>query len=161
MERRSFLKNAAAAAPFIGQTFGAGDEIRIAQIGLGTRGAYELEVCQRTKGAKVLAVADVYRPLVDKWPRCPAAGETGLKIDPACQEAHVENFLACVRSRRRPVADVEIGHRSISPCHVGNIAYRLGRKVKWDVAAQTFPADAEARAMMTKKYRAPWVLPAV
>jgi predicted dehydrogenase len=94
-------------------------------------------------------------------PRCQAMGETGLKIDPACQEAHVENFLACVRSRERPAADVEIGHRSISACHVGNIAYRLGRKVKWDAAAQTLPDDAEARAMMTKKYRAPWTLPAV
>jgi hypothetical protein len=56
---------------------------------------------------------------------------------------------------------VEIGRHSISACHVGTIAYRLGRKVKWDAGAQTFPADAEARAMMTKKYRAPYLLPAV
>ncbi len=94
-------------------------------------------------------------------PRCQAMGETGLKIDPACQEAHVDNFLACIHSRQRPAADVEIGHHSISACHVGTIAYRLGRKVKWDAAAQTFPGDAEARAMMTKKYRAGFALPAV
>jgi predicted dehydrogenase len=94
-------------------------------------------------------------------PRCQAMGETGLHIDPSCQEAHVQNFLDCVRSRQNPVADVEIGYRSISPCHVGTIAYRLGRKVRWDVKAETFPGDAEAQAMMTKRYREPWKLPAV
>jgi hypothetical protein len=52
-------------------------------------------------------------------------------------------------------------HHSISACHIGTIAYLLGRKVRWDVAPRTFPADAEARALMTRKYRAPWVLPAV
>jgi predicted dehydrogenase len=70
MERRSFLKNslgAAAAAPFAARAMGAGDDVRIGQIGLGTRGAYELEICQRTKGARVLAVADVYQTLVDKY----------------------------------------------------------------------------------------------
>jgi len=94
-------------------------------------------------------------------PLCQPMGETGLHIDPSCQEAHVQNFLDAVRSRQRPNADVEIGYRSISPCHIGTIAYRLGRKVKWDVKAETFPGDAEAQAMMTKRYRAPWKLPAV
>ena len=94
-------------------------------------------------------------------PKCEAMGETGLKIDPSCQEAHVRNFLDCVRSRRRPVADVEIGYRSVSACHAGVIAYKLGRKVKWDAKLETFPGDAEAQAMMTKRYRSPWTLPAV
>jgi predicted dehydrogenase len=90
-----------------------------------------------------------------------AMGETGLKIDPSCQEAHVQNFLDCVRSRQRPVADVEIGYRSVSACHAGVIAYKLGRKVRWDAKLETFPGDAEAQALMTKRYRAPWTLPAV
>jgi predicted dehydrogenase len=94
-------------------------------------------------------------------PRCEAMQETGLRIDPSCQEAHIQNFLDCVRSRQRPVADVEIGHRSATACHVGNIAYRLGRKVRWDAKAETFPGDAEAQSMMTKKYRRPWTLPSV
>ena len=94
-------------------------------------------------------------------PRCAALGETGLKIDPSCQEAHIQNFLDCVRSRQRPIADVEIGYRSVSACHVGTIAYRLGRKVRWDAQAETFPADSEAQAMITKKYRHPFTLPAV
>jgi predicted dehydrogenase len=94
-------------------------------------------------------------------PRCEAMGETGLRIDPSCQEAHVRNFLDCVRSRNRPIADVEIGYRSVSACHAGVIAYRLGRKVRWDAKAETFPGDAGAQAMLTKKYRQPWTLPAV
>jgi hypothetical protein len=94
-------------------------------------------------------------------PLCKAMGETGLHIDPSCQEAHVQKFLDAVRSRQRPNADVEIGYRSVSACHVGNIAYRLGRKVRWDVRAETFPGDAEAQAMMGKKYREPWKLPGV
>jgi hypothetical protein len=94
-------------------------------------------------------------------PRCAAMGESGLKIDPSCQEAHIANFLECVRSRRRPVADVEIGYRSVTACLVGVIAYRLGRKVRWDAKAETFAGDREAQAMMTKPYRPPWILPAV
>ena len=77
-------------------------------------------------------------------PRCEAMGET---IDPSCQEAHVQNFLDCVKSRQRPVADVEIGYRSVSACHAGVIVYKLGRKVEWDASLGTF--------------RAPWTLPAV
>jgi hypothetical protein len=49
----------------------------------------------------------------------------------------------------------------VSACLVAVIAYRLGRKVKWDSAARTFPGDSEAQAMMTKRYRAPWTLPRV
>jgi predicted dehydrogenase len=114
------------------------------------------------KGGNVAWPAGFDRSVkVPAKPRCEAMSETGLKIDPACQEAHIQNFLDCVRSRQRPVADVETGYRSITPCHVGTIAYRLGRKVKWDAQAQTFPGDAQAQAMMTKRYRAPWTLPAV
>jgi len=60
------------------------------------------------------------------------------------------------------VADVEIGYRSVSAGHAGVIAYKLGRKVLWD-AKEMFPGDlgAQALALMTKKYRAPWTLPAV
>ena len=85
----------------------------------------------------------------------------GIKIDPECQIAHVRNFLDCVKSRKRPAAEVEIGHRTITACHVGVIAYKLGRTVRWDVKSERFPNDSEAQAMTTKKYRAPWVLPEV
>ena len=92
---------------------------------------------------------------------CEARGEAGLLIDPACQEAHVQNWLDSIRSRKLPVADVEIGHRVITACHLGVIAYRTGRRVRWDAAREAIVGDPEAHKLTTKVYRAPWRLPEV
>ena len=69
---------------------------------------------------------------------------------------HVGNFLDCVRSRELPICDVEIGHRSASVCHLGNIVARLGRPIEWDPAQERIVGDAEAHAMTDKEYRRPW-----
>jgi predicted dehydrogenase len=69
---------------------------------------------------------------------------------------HVRNFLDCVKSRERPVADLESGHRSVTSCHLANIAMKTGRVVRWDPATEDIVGDAEARALLTKEYRAPW-----
>lgn len=71
---------------------------------------------------------------------------------------HVRNFLDCVRSREEPIAPVEVGHRSASVCHLGNVAVRLGRNVKWDPESEQFPGDAEANEMLLRPMRAPWTL---
>lgn len=47
-------------------------------------------------------------------------------------ESHVRNFLDCIKSRARPAADVEDGHRTATACHLANISLRLTRKVRWD-----------------------------
>jgi predicted dehydrogenase len=73
---------------------------------------------------------------------------------------HVQNFLDCMRSRERPRSDVEIGHNSMIACHLGNIAYRLGRQVKWDVDNERMIGDEEAQRNVSREYRAPWKLPA-
>ena len=72
--------------------------------------------------------------------------------------SHARNFLDCVRSRRDPIAHVEIGHRSATVCHLGNIAVRLCKKkvLHWDPAAERFTNDDEANAMLTRPMRAPW-----
>ncbi len=72
--------------------------------------------------------------------------------------AHVRNFLDCVKSRRDPIASVEVGHRSASVCHLGNVAVRLGRNVKWDPERQQFLDDDEANKMLLRPIRAPWQL---
>ncbi len=72
--------------------------------------------------------------------------------------AHVRNFLDCVKSREEPVAPVEIGHRSASVCHLGNVAIRLGRNVKWDPQRERFPGDNEANEMLLRPMRSPWHL---
>jgi predicted dehydrogenase len=71
---------------------------------------------------------------------------------------HHQNWLECVRSRKLPICDVEIGHRSATVCHLGNIAVRTGRKIAWDPAKEQITGDAEAQAMVGKAYRAPWKL---
>lgn len=76
-------------------------------------------------------------------------------------KAHIRNFLECVRSRQTPTADIEIGHISTTLCHLGNIAWRVGREVSFDTATQSFGNDAAANALLTKTYRAPWTLPVV
>jgi predicted dehydrogenase len=72
--------------------------------------------------------------------------------------AHARNFLDCVKSRKRPNADVEEGHRSAVMCHLGNISTRLGRSLRWDAAKEQVVGDAEANAMLSRPYRGPWKL---
>ena len=66
---------------------------------------------------------------------------------------HMGNFFDCVEARRKPVSDVDSQHRSVSTCHLGNIAMRVGRKVKWDPAAEQFPGDAAANSLLKREQR--------
>jgi predicted dehydrogenase len=74
---------------------------------------------------------------------------------------HVENFVECVKSRERPVADVEIGHKSVNACHLGNIAARLRTQVRWDAATEKLSGPPEAQKLVDREYRSPWKLPEV
>jgi predicted dehydrogenase len=71
---------------------------------------------------------------------------------------HHQNFLDCIRLRTKPVADVETGHRSATVCHIGGIAVRLGRKLRWDPAGERFVNDAQADKMLARPMRSPWCL---
>ncbi|HUU10608.1 MAG TPA: Gfo/Idh/MocA family oxidoreductase [Phycisphaerae bacterium] len=70
--------------------------------------------------------------------------------------SHMDNFLACVRTRHEPAAPVEVGHRSATVCHLGVIAMRLGRKVRWDPAAEQFVDDPVADRLLNRAMRSPW-----
>ena len=75
---------------------------------------------------------------------------------------HYRNFIDCVLSRKETAAPVEVAHRSITICHLGNIAMRLGReKLKWDPDKEQIIDDAEAAKMLSRPYREPWKLPEV
>ena len=67
---------------------------------------------------------------------------------------HMGNFFDCVAARRRPIADVEAGHRSVSVCHLGNISCKLGRPLTWDPAAERFVSDPEADTLLSRPQRA-------
>ncbi len=71
---------------------------------------------------------------------------------------HYHNWFECIRTRQRPICDVEIGHRSATVCHLGNIAIKLGRELRWDPKAERFVNDDEANLMISRPYRAPWHL---
>ena len=72
---------------------------------------------------------------------------------------HYQDWLGCIKTRKLPICDVAIGHRSASVCHLGNIAIRTGRKIKWDPKKEEIIGDAEAAKMLSRPYRAPWKLP--
>jgi len=71
---------------------------------------------------------------------------------------HQDNFLECVKSRRRPASDAEAGCRSITVCHLGNIAYWLGRPLKWEPQKERFIGDPQADKMTGRAMRWPWRL---
>jgi predicted dehydrogenase len=76
-------------------------------------------------------------------------------------QAHFENFIDCVRSRKQDDlrAPLEEGHFSTALCHLGNISYRVGRSLKFDGATERFVADEEADRLLRRDYRKPYSLP--
>ena len=73
---------------------------------------------------------------------------------------HMQNFHKAMRSRKHSdlTSDIEDGHLSAALCHMANISYRTGRKLVFDPAAEKFIGDSEANALVTRKYRAPFVV---
>ncbi len=73
--------------------------------------------------------------------------------------AHLRNFIDCVKTRSRPAADIETGHLSSALCHLGNIAYRVGREVTFHPETTAFSHDRQANLLLSRDYRSPWELP--
>lgn len=125
----------------------------------GTRGSYL--VFHGTK-ADLELTRRGYSIRGQKWQRNPAVVEDRESYPDNAQRGlnahHMRNFLDCVKSRERPNADVEIGHRTAVFCHLGNIATRLKRTLQWDSANERFEADPEADRWLSKAYRSPWTL---
>ena len=69
---------------------------------------------------------------------------------------HMGNFFECIRTRKPPVCDAETGHRSVSVCHLGVLAIRLGRKLAWDPDRERFIDDKEADGYLSREMRKPW-----
>ena len=86
--------------------------------------------------------------------------EAGLEkhVAPAIR-GHMLDFLRCIESRERPVADIEQGHISSASCILANLALDLGRTLKWDPVKGRVIGDPEANRRLARPYRAPWVHP--
>ncbi|MCY3024064.1 MAG: Gfo/Idh/MocA family oxidoreductase [Planctomycetota bacterium] len=70
----------------------------------------------------------------------------------------IGDFLHCVKTRERPFRDIEVAHRTVTVCHLGNLAYRLGRPFKWDPVKEEIVGDPEAARWLDRPKRAPWTL---
>ncbi len=70
----------------------------------------------------------------------------------------IGDFVDCVRTREKPFRDVEIAHRTATVCHLGNIAYSLGRRIKWDPVKEEIKDDFEASCWLDRPRREPWTL---
>jgi hypothetical protein len=61
-----------------------------------------------------------------------------------------------MRARSRPVADVELGHQASNVAHLANIAYKTGRKLRWDEEKELFVDDPQASSLLRREARLPW-----
>jgi hypothetical protein len=82
-------------------------------------------------------------------------------VDPLPDVNHYANFIEAVRTRNRGAQNAEINetHLSTALCHLGNIAYRMGRELRFDPAAVKFVNDPEADKLLRREYRKPYVVP--
>jgi predicted dehydrogenase len=85
--------------------------------------------------------------------RPPEHGSTSLQHVP-----HIGNFLSCIKSRKHPIGDIEIGFHATLPCLLGNMSYRTGHKLVWDPKAERVSNYEPANEFLTRHYRAPWHL---
>ena len=74
---------------------------------------------------------------------------------------HMGNFFDCIRTRKAPICEAEIGHRSASLCHLGVLSLRLGRKLQWNPETEQFVGDDDANQWLRRELRKPWSYDAV
>lgn len=81
-----------------------------------------------------------------------------MEVEENMLAKHMRNFLECVKSRKRPRSDIEIGHRSSSTAILGNIAYRTGEHIQWDSTKEQAKESSKANSLLGRAYRKPWSL---
>ncbi|HNQ88565.1 MAG TPA: Gfo/Idh/MocA family oxidoreductase [Verrucomicrobiota bacterium] len=86
-----------------------------------------------------------------------AADEVQLSVS----RDHHKNWFDSIKSRQLPICDVAIGHRSATVCHLGNIAVRTGRRMRWDPAKEQIVGDDALARHLSYEYRKPWELPKI
>lgn len=92
------------------------------------------------------------------WNDVRSLPEADRKIKLYESSNHYRNFLDSVKSRKPTITPVEVAHHSAIPGHLGLIAMRVGRKIKWDVKKEVIVGDSEASNLLTRDYRKPWKL---
>jgi predicted dehydrogenase len=95
---------------------------------------------------------------LDQYPEDRTEKDLEKQCAPATR-GHMRNFLSCIASRERPVADIEQGHISTASCILANLSMKLGRSLAWDPKAGQVIGDSEANALLRRPYRSPWQHP--
>jgi predicted dehydrogenase len=84
-------------------------------------------------------------------------GAGGESLEDQMFNANKRDWIECMKSRKKPFCDLEMGHRTAVICNLGNMSLRLGgRPIRWDPDKEVVIGDKEAAAMCSKQYRAPW-----
>ena len=97
-------------------------------------------------------------PLKDSLDRLEAEFLTAGKQQVYRSTNHKGDWLAAIRNRSKPICDVEVGTRTVSVCHLVNLAYYHGQTLKWDAKAEQFAGGTGNKAWLDVGYRGPWKL---
>lgn len=154
----SFLQSSANAAPWAGRD-GLLAEFR------GTKGTMYVT----SGGWEIVPESVSETPAPANTPLDRAAGrryresfrpamEARSNTGPASPQAHVRDFLDCIKSRAKPNCDVETAHRSTTAANIGLIALKTGKHLRWDARREVFPDDPAVNARLHYEYRRPWRL---
>jgi predicted dehydrogenase len=95
---------------------------------------------------------------LDRFPEDRTEKDLERHVAPAIR-AHMKNFLECIETRQRPVADIEQGYMSTTACILANLSMRLGRSLQWDHENGVVVGDDEANKLLRRPYRSPWQHP--
>jgi predicted dehydrogenase len=93
-----------------------------------------------------------------EWVKWDAVPDSLRKVKLYESAEHRRNFLDCVKSRKPTITPVQVAHHSTLPGHLGLISMMMGRKIHWDVKNEVIVGDDEASALLTRPYRAPYVM---
>ncbi len=94
----------------------------------------------------------------EQYPEDKTEKDLERHVAPAIRR-HMQDFLAAMITRGRPVADIEEGYISTASCILANLAMRLGRTLNWDAEKQQVAGDDEANRLLQRSYRQPWIHP--
>jgi hypothetical protein len=95
---------------------------------------------------------------LDQYPEDRTEPDLERHVAPALRR-HMQDFLAAIESRGKPVADIEEGYISTTSSILANLAMQTGRTLQWDPVAGRIVGDDEANRLLRRPYRGPWVHP--
>ncbi len=110
-------------------------------------------VFEGEKGSFFVGRGDLTGQAVDELKEHPLPAGAIEKLYGGKPTSHMANFFQCVKSRKQPISEVFTHHRSITTCHLANIAIRLGRKINWDPVAEQIVGDSEAQSWQSRPQR--------